>query len=110
MSIETTVLIENISGPAGIQYSEPAKGSGHHYGDGLHTYTYNVNNLIGTIVLEGSLELYPGESDWVTIKGTEFFADISTSVYNSNFVGNFVWIRAKYQIDQGSIQQIRFNY
>lgn len=115
MSKETTILLENITAEAGssdLSYSEKQKGSGYHkLDDGLHTYVYSVDSFVGSIKLQGTLELYPGDNDWVDIDGTVFDGDSTiSSDPTGNFTGNFVWIRAAYNLQDGTIQQIRYNH
>lgn len=111
MSIETTILVEDFADVTGEEvFSMPKKGSGHHLQDGLHTYVYQVEDFVGTIKLQATLELYPGEADWFDVKDTEFVSDGSTLAQSNNFLGNFVWIRAAYRVDSGTIRQVRFNF
>lgn len=118
MSIESTVLLSNITteadpGDLSFQYSEKKKGAGYHkkYG-ALHTATYVVDDFIGTIKLQGTLQLYPGDNDWVDIVDTEIGGDSSAWSNNEivNFTGNFVWIRAAYNLQDGTITEIRYNH
>lgn len=115
MSNETTILIENITSEAqnlDFVYSDKQKGSGYHkLGDGLHTYVYTVDSFVGVIKLQGTLELYPGDNDWVDIEDTVFDGDSSiSSGATGNFTGNFIWIRAAYNLQDGTIHQIRYNH
>jgi hypothetical protein len=117
MSIESTILLENISlesTDSSFIYTDKQKGAGYHkYNDGTHTYVYQLSDFSGSVKLQATLELYPGETDWVDIEGTEVGGDssiIATSVLTGNFVGKFVWIRAAYNIQDGTIVQIRFNH
>lgn len=111
MSIETTVLLEDITDVASnFVFSLPKKGSGHHLQDGLHTYVYQVEDFAGIVKLQATLKLYPGEADWFDIKDTTFSSDGSTVAQSDNFLGNFVWIRAGHQLISGTIRQIRFNH
>lgn len=111
MSFESTILLEDISDSSeGTIFSMPKKGSGHHLQDGLHTYVYQVEGFVGTIKLQATLELYPSSTDWFDILETEFINDGSTLAQSGNFLGNFVWIRAAYQLSNGTIRQIRFNF
>jgi hypothetical protein len=118
MSIESIILLENITAEAtdsSTAYSSKQKGAGYHkrYGS-LHTATYDVDSFVGTIKLQGTLELYPGETDWVDIVGTDIGLGSDSSAWTAtqavNFTGNFVWIRAAYNLQNGSITQIRYNY
>lgn len=107
MSIEITVLVEDVTadGDSTVRYSEPTKGSGYHLKDGTHTMVYRVSDFEGSIMLQGTLEQYPGEEDWANISETAFTGDQS-SMFNQTFFGNYVWIRAAYQIQSGSIEKI----
>jgi hypothetical protein len=71
MANETTVLVSNITSEAvdsAFVYSDKAKGAGYHkFNDSLHTYNYVVDSFVGTIKLQGTLELFPGDDDWVDI-------------------------------------------
>jgi hypothetical protein len=118
MSIESTILLENVTAEAAgstLSYSDKQKGAGYHkrYG-GLHTYTYETDSFMGLVKLQGTLQLYPGDNDWVDIADSEINAtDDSTiiqSVESGNFTGNFVWIRAAYLLQDGTIASIRYNY
>lgn len=128
MSIETTILAENIfteSVGDTFSYTDKKPGAGYHNQDAVsHTATYSVNAFVGTIKLQASLEMYPGESSWFDITSTEIGGDStmlggvaltptdSTSIENIsvNFTGSFVWIRAAYNLQNGSIVEIRFNH
>lgn len=111
MSFESLVLAENISNQTDtVVYSLPKKGSGFHREDGLHLYIYQVEHFIGNITLQATLKQYPGNNDWFDINETVFNGDGSTVSQSNNFLGNFVWIRAAYQLSNGVIRQIRFNF
>lgn len=124
MSIESRILAQNLSSETPetvFSYTEKAKGAGYHNKiDSIHTVVYSVNAFSGTIKMQGTLELYPEETDWVDIEGTEIGGDSttianptsSTSIENlsSTFSGNFVWLRASYSIQNGTIIEIRYNH
>jgi hypothetical protein len=117
MSIETTILLENItleSSDSTLKYSEKQKGSGYHkIGNGLHTYVYSIDSFVGSIKLQGTLELYPGDNDWVDIDNTTLTSNGDSTIVGSttgNFTGNFVWIRTAYNLQDGTISQIRYNH
>lgn len=117
MSIETKVLLENItaeSSGTALSYGDKNKGAGYHKNNnGIHTVFYQLDNFIGSIKIQGTLELYPGPSDWVDIDGTEIeISDSSALTSNEvkNFTGKFVYIRAAYNLQNGTISQIRYNY
>lgn len=129
MSTETTILAQNLYQESvdstTFSYTDKKPGAGYHNQDAVaHVVTYSVNSFIGTIKLQASLEISPGESSWFDIPVTEIGGDStmlggialtptnSTSIENIsvNFTGSFVWIRAAYNIQNGSIVEIRFNH
>lgn len=96
------------------------KGDGY-YGrsDGLHTIQVDLEGFVGTIEIQGTLEIDPGSTDWFSVElessGTSTigfvdttgaittrsptissitYTDSQTSVNNYNFTGNYVWVRA----------------
>lgn len=79
--------------------------------DNTGTVHYQLNNFSGSIKLQGTLELYPGADDWSDIDSTSIGGDSSVinNDYTFNFIGNFVWIRAAYTVQNGTIVQIRYN-
>ncbi len=122
MPTENTVLLSNIttdSAPATYSYGAKKKAAGYHkISDGLHTVVYTVNSFSGTLKIQGTLSLYPGDNDWFDIEDTEIGGD-STVIggidgqnrsLTRNFTGNFLWIRAAYYVQSGIIVDIRFNY
>jgi hypothetical protein len=118
MSKESYLLVSTVSTEAidsTFVYSDKKQGSGYHrQSDGVHTVVYEVDSFIGVIKLQGTLELYPGDNDWVDISDTIIgLGDDSTAwtaVQSVNFTGNFVWLRAAYNLQNGRIIQIRYNY
>ncbi len=117
MSKETIVLLSNVSTEAltaDFSYGEKRKGAGYHKNtDGVHTAVFLFNNFVGVVKIQGTLELYPNENDWVDIVGTTIDVDDSTPLISNetrNFVGKFVYIRAAYRLEQGTITEIRYNY
>jgi hypothetical protein len=117
MSIETKVLASNVTTEAiasEFSYGDKNKGAGYHKNtDGVHTAVFEFNNFVGTVKLQGTLELYPGPNDWVDIAGTTIdMADSSALTLNESrtFIGKFVYIRAAYNVQNGTITEIRYNY
>jgi hypothetical protein len=112
MSTESYILISNASASG---TGEKCKGAGYNRrNNGLHTVVYAVDAFKGIITVQGTLELYPAESDWVNAVSYDFggdsTADHSTTAYSENFTGNFVWIRATYTVTDGTIVSVRYNY
>jgi hypothetical protein len=117
MSIETTILLSNISTESldlTFDYSDKQKGAGYHKSnDGMHTVVYAFDEFAGTVKIQATLELYPGDNDWFDVAGTELGGDstlINSSALSYTFTGRFVWIRAAYNLQSGTITQIRYNY
>ena len=117
MSIETIVLLENISTEAAaaeFSYGEKRKGAGYHKNNnGIHTAVFQFNNFVGSVKIQGTLELYPNDTDWVDIDGTTITVEDSSALTNNEsrtFVGKFIYIRAAYNVQNGIITEIRYNY
>jgi hypothetical protein len=120
---QSRTLLENITSiSTTAQYGDRKIGAGYYRnGDGVHTAYIVVNAFLGDIVIQGTLEQYPSsdDADWVDVVT---FAGDST-LYNQpnnddsvdydrndTFTGKFVWIRAKYTLQNGTIREIRYNY
>lgn len=118
MPIENQILLENVNTiTSSTIYSAKKKGAGYHANnDGLHTVVFQVNAYLGDIKIQGTLAPYPDDDDWVdvvnfagdsTFYGAEDSVDYIKTV---NFTGKFVWLRASYTLQNGTIRQIRYNY
>jgi len=98
-------------------FSERAKGDGY-YGssDGFHTVCYTAaDTFIGTITMQASLASEPASSDWfnvsnTTLTYTQFDTRTTSTVDYYNFTGNFVWVRGKVEIEQGTVEVIHYNH
>jgi len=122
MSIETTVLLENFnndSQPTTFRYTDKSKGWGYHRrtGTAQHTAQVSYEDFKGEIKFQATLALYPGEEDWFDIvyDGADHAIEMidssaATDSVTRNFTGNFVYIRATYRLEQGTIKEIRYNY
>lgn len=113
------------------------KGAGYtNFGGATHTIQVSVNNFIGRIYIEASLADDPQDSDWFPVNlelGLPFiqyprdpmhpsgFVQGDTSNLAWDFVGNYVWVRARldrtYLIPQptdsnlvGSVAHVLMNY
>lgn len=117
MSYESFILAANITAEADDSsyiYTDKQQGSGYHRKfDAVHTVVYTLNQFAGSVKLQGTLELYPVEVDWFDIDGTEIGGDstaVDSAAKSITFVGNFVWIRAAYNVQNGSVVEIRYNH
>lgn len=118
MSKESYVLVSNVTSESADStyiYSDKKQGAGYHrQNNSLHTVIYQVDSFVGVIKLQGTLEIYPGENDWVDLSDTVIGLDNDSSAWTAtqsiNFTGNFVWLRAVYNLQNGTIIQIRYNY
>lgn len=118
MSTENRILLSNISTESlnsSFTYGDKKQAAGYNrLFNPLHTATYQVDSFIGTIKIQGTLSLYPAEGDWLDIPGTEIGLGDDSSAWTTtnsvNFTGNYVWIRAAYNLQNGSIVAIRYNY
>jgi len=98
---------------------ENFKGDGY-YGrsDGFHTVQYDVENFLGTIVIQGTLATEPTASDWFSITSTDHTSttnDSSSSTSDGsfiyNFTGNYVWVRVYISSwTDGTVNSIKLNH
>lgn len=98
--------------------SSKQPGAGYHkQPDVLHTFSLNLENFVGEIRLQATLEIFPGAGDWFDLEdpnGEKIQLGGDSTVYNSvisyNSTGNFVWIRAIGYVNSGRIVEIRYIY
>jgi len=120
MSKETIVLLSNASDdsqPTTWQYSDKQRGAGYYkIGSGIHTAVFEFNNFKGIVKIQATLELYPGTNDWFDVEYDSSDVDLTaldSTVVVSNatctFTGNFVFIRAAFKLEEGTITEIRYN-
>lgn len=118
MSNELYNLAENItteSVDSAFSYTNKLPGAGYHRSiNAIHTAMYVVDSFVGAIKLQATLAVDPAEVDWFDIDNTEIGVGSDSSLWTDaksvNFTGNFVWIRAAYNLQNGTITFIRFNY
>jgi hypothetical protein len=114
MSIEqrTLPVSNSLAADSTFSYSDKNIAAGYHkISSGLHTVIYDYSDFVGTIKLQASLSLYPGNDDWVDVIGTELnSSDSVTDTFSNTFTGNFVWLRAAYNLQNGAVNSITYNF
>lgn len=124
MSFETIILLENITVNSAYGrdynpitdldvyfYSDKGLGAGYYKkGDGIQTFNFHTEAFVGTVKIQATLELYPGDNDWFDAHVENFALDSSDSNRSTSIVGKFVYVRAAYHIENGEIIEIRYNY
>lgn len=123
MSTESIILLTNAtddSQPLIWQYSDKNKAAGYHKNNsGVHTAIFSFDNFKGSVKIQATLELYPEDTDWfdVVLENTETGVTLDsidstplTTNTACNFTGKFVFIRAAYKLEEGTISEIRYNY
>ena len=113
MSNEFVILLDTTN-ELGTFASDKQPGAGYHNQvNNVHTIVLELDNLDGTIELQGTLEIFPGEKDWVTLKNTSnnsiVYSGTNTGTLTAVCRGNFMWIRAVGTINSGRITRIRFS-
>ena len=116
-----TILTQNVH-PGDSQTEtitgDAAKGDGY-YGrsDGFHTVQYDLDNFLGTVIIQGTLATTPTADDWFDISNTEHVStsnDSSSSTSDGgfvyNFTGNYVWVRAYVTYTDGAVNSIKLNH
>ena len=95
------------------------KGDGY-YGrsDGFHTVQYDLDNFLGTVIIQGTLAVEPTSEDWFSITDTQHTSTSNDSSSNTsdgsfmyNFTGNYVWVRAYVSNwTDGAVNFIKLNH
>lgn len=116
MAVKNTILLTSTSiASQDFVFSQKQKGAGYRRLDNpLHTAVFAFDNFQGAVKIQATLVLYPGESDWFDVEydsGDAIETDGSSllTALVRNFTGNFIWIRAAYRIEQGTITEIRYS-
>lgn len=121
MSKESMLLLANAnddSQPNTLQFGEERIGAGYYKNTaGVHTAVFEFDHFVGLVKIQATLDLHPGDLDWFDVVYDS--ADVvltaldSTPLINNaacTFTGKFVFIRVAYQLVQGTITEIRYNY
>jgi hypothetical protein len=121
MSNEIIVILSNIfddSQPTTWQYSQKVIGAGYYKnGTGLHTVIFELDNFKGAIKIQATLASTPGANDWFDVvydTSDVVLTALDSTPLNNNaactFTGKFTYIRVAYQLEQGVITEVRYNY
>jgi hypothetical protein len=117
MNSETILSSQSHNGDSAVQtvIGDKYKGDGY-YGrsDGFHTVQYNITGFVGTIDIQATLAVNPGDADWFTIY-TQAYPVVNdegtTGSFMSNFTGNYVWVRAYVNNwTDGTVNSIQLNH
>jgi hypothetical protein len=113
MPSQSIVLLPQTSS-VGDFVSAPQKGDGYYnLGDGLHTAVLSFSDFVGTVSIQATLAISPTENDWFDVDSAVYTGTDSEKLDSSQFVnfqGNFVWVRAKGTLIDGTVTQIRYNH
>ena len=100
-----------------VSAKQPGNG---YYGasNGIHTVAYTVqHNFVGTCTVQATLATDPIDvsstnTDWFHVVDSQIEYNLPgyTTTNYVNFAGNFVWVRAKVDIDLGGVQFINYNH
>ena len=122
MPANSETILEQITHPGDSATEtvtgEKYKGDGY-YGrsDGLHTVQYNLTGLNGSVTIQATLAVSPIEDDWFTVYTKTYALSGSQSDSTNeklsnlvNFTGNYVWIRARIEYTDGTVNGIILNH
>lgn len=123
MSFETVSLTENITvystygrdynnvtDADTFFYSSKNRGAGYYKKDnGIQTFIFHTESFVGTIIIQATLDLYPGDTDWFDVHTETFALDSSNSNRTASITGKFAYLRTKYHIENGEIVSVRYN-
>lgn len=110
--------------------SMPTEGAGY-YGttNGLHSLVVSTTpSFLGTATIQATLATTPAEADWFDVVDGKFEYTESSEGYVPSllldmnpqqpdirtdslvFTGQFTWLRARVEVDQGAVTSINYNY
>ena len=93
-------------------YSDVVQAADYYRGrGGLQTLTFRVNNFVGRIYVEATLDTVSETAHW--FRTYEYGDDITprTDTHPETIQGNFVWIRLHIVgFDSGTIESVTINY
>jgi hypothetical protein len=110
--------------------SAPNQAAGY-YGtsNGLHSLTVNTTpSFRGTATVQATLAVNPSDGDWFDVVDSQFTYTSTSNGYVPallmgsnpegespridyvNFTGQFAWLRAIIDIDEGAVMSIRYNF
>lgn len=116
MSNEIQLLLESLSDTsADFTYGDKKRAAGYYMLDNpVITVLFDLDDLVGSIKIQGTLSLTPGDNDWVDLNfdaGIPINTEDSTSikgVFSRNITGNWVYFRAAYKIEAGTINKVMY--
>ena len=102
----------NYDGSSQDFVGDPQKAANYYRGrGGLQTLTFRVNNFVGRIYVEATLDTVSETAHW--FRTYEYGDDITplTDTHPETIQGNFVWIRLHIVgFDSGTIESVTISY
>jgi hypothetical protein len=101
----------NYDGSSQDWYSDPVQAADYFRGrGGLQTVTFNLNQFVGQIRVEATLDTLPDTATWFDVY--EIGDEIPLTDYHpENILGNFVWIRLHILLfEAGTISSVTITY
>jgi hypothetical protein len=102
----------NYDGSSQNFYSDAVTAANYYGGQGsLQTITYRLQNFVGNITIEASLDDLTNQARWFEIDTWGDGTETITGTRPVSVTGNFVWVRARIQgFDAGTIQAVTISY
>lgn len=102
----------NYDGSSQLFYSNAVPAVNYYAGNGsIQTIRYELNQFVGTITIEATLNDLPDQAYWFEISERGDGVTPDTGVTTSTITGNFSWVRAKVEFfDSGTIQSVSVSY
>ena len=102
----------NYDGSSQDWFSDPVQAAEYYRGrGGLQTVTFSLNQFVGRIVLQATLDTEPEGASWFNIYTIGDAVTPLTDYHPESILGNFVWIRANIQLfEAGTINFITVTY
>lgn len=102
----------NYDGSSQDWYSDPAQAADYYRGrGGLQTVTFNLDQFVGRIRLQATLDTLPGTAKWFDVYEIGDPMVPLTDYHPESIVGNFVWMRVNVVLfEAGTINSVTITY
>lgn len=102
----------NYDGSSQLFYGDAVPAANYYGGQGnIQTITYRVENFVGMIKIQATLNDLPGEANWFDVDSYGDGSTVLNDYHPVNITGNFAWLRARVDgFDAGTIQFVTASY
>ena len=111
-NVQAGVPSGNYDGSSQDWYSDAVQAASYYRGrGGLQTLTFRVQNFVGLIRVEATLDTVAETAHWFRVYDFGDIVNPTTDYHPESILGNFVWIRLNVLgFDAGTIETVTISY